>query len=201
MKATGVRYLQFIPCLDPLDTPQGQQNYSLTPELYAQFLCAMLMPGIGTGKPAPISASCLLRYIHLLMGSPAGTCSTTGTCGAYMVVEGSGAVYPCDFFCLDAYKLGTVQNDTLQSLLTGKKMQTFITDAGRSPQSAGSADGSACAAAAASATAMLPTLRSAVTTAKPCKSFLPMRNRACARWSAPFKCTAEKETDSIGQEK
>ena len=53
-------------------------------------------------------------YIHLLMGSPAGTCSTTGTCGAYMVVEGSGAVYPCDFFCLDAYKLGTVQNDTLQ---------------------------------------------------------------------------------------
>ena len=37
MKATGVRYLQFIPCLDPLDTPQGQQNYSLTPELYAQL--------------------------------------------------------------------------------------------------------------------------------------------------------------------
>ena len=41
MKATGVRYLQFIPCLDPLGTPQGQQNYSLTPELYAQFLCAL----------------------------------------------------------------------------------------------------------------------------------------------------------------
>lgn len=41
MKASGVRYLQFIPCLDPLDTPQGQQNYSLTPELYAQFLCAL----------------------------------------------------------------------------------------------------------------------------------------------------------------
>lgn len=50
-----------------------------------------------------------------------------------MVVEGSGAVYPCDFFCLDAYKLGTVQNDTLQSLLTGKKMQTFITDGWQIP--------------------------------------------------------------------
>ena len=202
MKATGVRYLQFIPCLDPLDTPQGQQNYSLTPELYAQFLCAMFDAWYRDWKTSTyISIRLFEDYIHLLMGSPAGTCSTTGTCGAYMVVEGSGAVYPCDFFCLDAYKLGTVQNDTLQSLLTGKKMQTFITDAGRSPQSAGSADGSACAAAAASATAMLPTLRSAVTTAKPCKSFLPMRNRACARWSAPFKCTAEKETDSIGQEK
>ena len=43
------------------------------------------------------------------------------------------AEYPCDFFCLDAYKLGTVQNDTLQSLLTGKKMQTFITDGWQIP--------------------------------------------------------------------
>ena len=42
-------------------------------------------------------------------------------------------MYPCDFFCLDAYKLGTVQNDTLQSLLTGKKMQTFITDGWQIP--------------------------------------------------------------------
>ena len=134
MKATGVRYLQFIPCLDPLDTPQGQQNYSLTPELYAQFLCAMFDAWYRDWKTSTyISIRLFEDYIHLLMGSPAGTCSTTGTCGAYMVVEGSGAVYPCDFFCLDAYKLGTVQNDTLQSLLTGKKMQTFITDGWQIP--------------------------------------------------------------------
>ena len=108
MKATGVRYLQFIPCLDPLDTPQGQQNYSLTPELYAQFLCAMFDAWYRDWKTSTyISIRLFEDYIHLLMGSPAGTCSTTGTCGAYMVVEGSGAVYPCDFFCLDAYKLGT----------------------------------------------------------------------------------------------
>ncbi|MFQ9030793.1 MAG: SPASM domain-containing protein [Waltera sp.] len=50
-----------------------------------------------------------------------------------MVVEESGAVYPCDFFCLDAYKLGTIQNDTLQSLLTGEKMRTFITDGWQIP--------------------------------------------------------------------
>ena len=37
MKATGVRYLQFIPCLDPLGEQRGIENYSLSPELYAQF--------------------------------------------------------------------------------------------------------------------------------------------------------------------
>lgn len=74
MKATGVRYLQFIPCLDPLDTPQGQQNYSLTPELYAQFLCAMFDAWYRDWKTSTyISIRLFEDYIHLLMGSPAGT--------------------------------------------------------------------------------------------------------------------------------
>ena len=73
MKATGVRYLQFIPCLDPLDTPQGQQNYSLTPELYAQFLCAMFDAWYRDWKTSTyISIRLFEDYIHLLMGSPAG---------------------------------------------------------------------------------------------------------------------------------
>ena len=72
MKATGVRYLQFIPCLDPLDTPQGQQNYSLTPELYAQFLCAMFDAWYRDWKTSTyISIRLFEDYIHLLMGSPA----------------------------------------------------------------------------------------------------------------------------------
>jgi Arylsulfatase regulator (Fe-S oxidoreductase) len=46
------------------------------------------------------------------MGAPTGTCSTTGACGSDMIVEGSGAVYPCEFYCLDEYKLGTIPNDS-----------------------------------------------------------------------------------------
>ena len=134
MKATGVRYLQFIPCLDPLGMPQGQQNYSLTPELYARFLCALFDAWYRDWKTSTyVSIRLFEDYIHLLMGGPAVTCSTTGTCGAYMVVEGSGAVYPCDFFCLDAYKLGTVQADTLHSLLANEKMRVFIADGWQIP--------------------------------------------------------------------
>ena len=87
MKATGVRYLQFIPCLDPLGMPQGQQNYSLTPELYARFLCALFDAWYRDWKTSTyVSVRLFEDYIHLLMGGPAGTCSTTGRCGSYMVV-------------------------------------------------------------------------------------------------------------------
>ena len=108
--------------------------YSLTPELYAQFLCALFDAWYRDWRTITyVSIRLFEDYIQLLLGGPAGTCSTTGTCGVYMVVEESGAVYPCDFFCLDAYKLGTIQNDTLQSLLTGEKMRTFITDGWQIP--------------------------------------------------------------------
>lgn len=103
--------------------------YSLSPELYAQFLCALFDAWYRDWKTGVyVSVRLFEDYIQLLMGAPTGTCSTTGACGSYMVVEGSGAVYPCDFYCLDEYKLGTIQNDSLQSLLLGEKMRIFIKD-------------------------------------------------------------------------
>ena len=193
MKATGVRYLQFIPCLDPLGMPQGQQNYSLTPELYARFLCALFDAWYRDWKTSTyVSVRLFEDYIHLLMGGPAGTCSTTGRCGSYMVVEGSGAVYPCDFFCLDASNSEPCKPTPCNRCLPVKKCGRLSRTAGRSPQNVSHADGYTCAAAAASVTVIPPTKRSAATTAKPCKSFSPMRNCACARWPAPCRCIAEK---------
>lgn len=94
MKATGVRYLQFIPCLDPLGEQRGIESYSLSPELYAQFLCALFDAWYRDWKTGVyVSVRLFEDYIQLLMGAPTGTCSTTGACGSYMVVEGSGAVY------------------------------------------------------------------------------------------------------------
>ena len=196
MKATGVRYLQFIPCLDPLDTPQGQQPYSLTPELYAQFCAPCLMPGIGTGKPAPMSASVCLRIIFICLWAarlglapqqaPAARTwswrvaapSTRATFSAWTLTNSEPCkTTPCNR-CLPAKKCGRLSRT-----------------AGRYPQSASNASGSTCAVAAANVTATLPTKYGAVIIAKRCKGFLPTQNRACTKWFALFKCTAEKETN------
>ena len=37
-RRSGLRWLQFIPCLDPLGEERGSNPYSLTPEVYAKFL-------------------------------------------------------------------------------------------------------------------------------------------------------------------
>lgn len=41
LQKTGVGYLQFIPCLDPLGEARGQRHWSLTPRDYGDFLCAL----------------------------------------------------------------------------------------------------------------------------------------------------------------
>lgn len=41
LKKTGVGYLQFIACLDPLGEPRGQREWSLKPKDYGAFLCAL----------------------------------------------------------------------------------------------------------------------------------------------------------------
>ena len=69
MKATGVRYLQFIPCLDPLGEQRGIENYSLSPELYAQFLCALFDAWYRDWKAGVyVSVRLFEDYIQLLMG-------------------------------------------------------------------------------------------------------------------------------------
>lgn len=41
LKKLGGRYLQFIPCLDPVGAPRGAMPYSLLPEEYGHFLCTL----------------------------------------------------------------------------------------------------------------------------------------------------------------
>ena len=134
MKETGIRYFQFIACLDPLNVPRGKEDYSLSSELYGQFLCCLFDEWYRDWKSGSyVSIRLFEDYIHLLIGSPASTCSTTGACGAYLVVEGGGAVYPCDFFCLDSYRLGTVREDSFRAMLSGETMRVFLTDGWKTP--------------------------------------------------------------------
>lgn len=48
-----------------------------------------------------------------------------GQCHCYFVVEGDGSVYPCDFYCMDEYRLGSVR-DTFSELITGETAESFV---------------------------------------------------------------------------
>lgn len=129
LQKTGIRYLQFIPCLDPLGEPRGQRPWSLTPEDYGAFLCALFDEWYRDWEAGRYTSVRLFDdYVHLAMGLPAGTCATSGSCGAYFVVEADGGVYPCDFYVLDQWKLGDLKDTPLAAMGKSERAKHFLAD-------------------------------------------------------------------------
>lgn len=134
LKNLGVSFLQFIPCLDPLDVPRGSMQYSLTPKLYGSFLCGLFDEWYWDWKSGHYTSIRLFDdYIHLAMGLPAGTCATSGSCGAYFVVEGDGTLYPCDFYCLNEWKIGKLGEASLAEYAKSEIETHFLEEGTKHP--------------------------------------------------------------------
>lgn len=127
LKKLGCNYLQFIACLDPLETARGQMPYSLLPEEYGKFLCGLFDAWYLDWKNGSyVSIRLFDDYIHLAMGLPAGTCATSGNCGKYYVSEADGSIYPCDFYVLDQWKLGKIGENSLADIMESPRAAEFF---------------------------------------------------------------------------
>jgi uncharacterized protein len=134
LKSLGVRYLQFIPCLDPLEEERGGMPFSLKPKDYGSFLCGLFDAWYQDWEQGQyMSVRLFDDYVHLAMGLPAGTCSTSGSCGSYFVAEGDGSLYPCDFYVLDEWRLGKVGEAPLEELAGGDRAKEFLAEGERKP--------------------------------------------------------------------
>ena len=49
-----------------------------------------------------------------------------GICSRQWVIEADGSVYPCDFYCLDEWKMGTVQEHTFPELEQRRETLGFV---------------------------------------------------------------------------
>lgn len=129
LKKHGIHYLQFIPCLDPLEEKRGLHPYSLTPEAYARFLCIIFDCWfLDWQRGQYVSIRQFDDYVHLAMGMRAASCANSGRCGGYLVVEGDGGVYPCDFYALDKWKLGNIRENSIEQLMRNEHYQAFVKD-------------------------------------------------------------------------
>lgn len=126
-KKNNFRYQQYIECLDPIGEIPGGQEYSLTPERYAAFL-----KGLFDAWYLDMKAG---RYVYnryfenlmmLLSGRGAESCNLRGVCGVQWVVEADGSVYPCDFYALDEWQLGTVQENSFAEMDQRREELGFI---------------------------------------------------------------------------
>lgn len=126
-RKNGLLYQQYIPCLDPLGEPRGREGYSLTPALYGRFmkdLFDLWYADVTAGRFIYIRH--LENLLGLILGHPAEHCGLMGHCSMQSVVEADGSVYPCDFYVLDRYRLGNLNDVGFPELFEAEKKLGFI---------------------------------------------------------------------------
>ena len=109
------KYLQFIACLDPLDGTRP--DYSLTPESYGTFLrdtFDLYYEAMRANRP--VSVRNFDNYLSILLGRQPENCAMCGRCGTYYLIEGDGSVFPCDFYVLDEWKMGNINDQSFYKL-------------------------------------------------------------------------------------
>ena len=119
--------MQFIACLDPLADERGNQEYSLTPEIYAEFLNTLFdlwYKDLILGREPYIRQ--FDNYIGILLGVEPESCEQRGMCAVQNVIEADGSVYPCDFYVLDDYYLGNLNKNEYLDIYLRRKSMGFI---------------------------------------------------------------------------
>lgn len=126
-KSKGFGFQQYIACLDPLGETCGQREYSLLPKDYGRFLIDLFelwYKDYKKGCQPYIRA--FENYISLLLGMGAESCEQNGVCGYQNVVEADGEVYPCDFYVLDEYKLGNLNEVSMEQIYEKRREMKYI---------------------------------------------------------------------------
>lgn len=128
-KKNGFRYLQFIACLDPLLQEEAVSGgaYSLTPEAYGTFLIRLFdLWAADLREGNYTSVRQFDNYVQMLLGHPPESCDLSGHCAFQNVVEADGSVYPCDFYVLDEYRMGNLNECGFEELKERGKEMDFV---------------------------------------------------------------------------
>ena len=123
----GFSWQQYIACLDPIGKEQGCQEYSLTPEAYGQFLIDLFeLWELDYRKGRQPYIRQFENYIGILMGQTPESCEQRGVCSFQNIVEADGSVYPCDFYVLDEYRLGNLNEDDFETIHRRRRELGFV---------------------------------------------------------------------------
>ena len=125
----GFCWQQYIACLDPVGEKQGQKDYSLSPEAYGQFLIDLFgLWDFDLQKGQQPYIRQFENYVGILLGRQPESCEQRGLCSLQSIVEADGSVYPCDFYCLDEYCLGNLNDDDMGTIIDRLRESRFIQD-------------------------------------------------------------------------
>jgi len=137
LKGLGIRYMQFIPCVEadsvaPSDgrrhkKPDRVAAFSAPAEKLGKFwrkLFDLWLADFKEGIPTT-SIRFFDSVFYHYVGLEPPECALLKECGNYVVIEHNGDVYSCDFFVEPTWKLGNIRDDLLIDLLNSKKQVNF----------------------------------------------------------------------------
>ena len=120
----GVRHMQFIPCIEADASTRKPAPFSVTPEAYGDFLCALFDAWLPEAK-AGISVRLFDGLLQRELTGNSGLCYLDGTCGSCPVIEHNGEVYPCDFFVQPEWRLGSIRTMAFEKLIQRSRARSF----------------------------------------------------------------------------
>lgn len=121
------QYLQFIPCLEPFGQGKGSADYHLPVAEYEKFLIDVFdlwYDDFMAGKM--VSIRHIDNWLSIALGRPPEACNMCGRCSIQWVIEADGAVYPCDFYVLDEWQLGSIGQDSFETMFHSPAARRFL---------------------------------------------------------------------------
>ncbi len=121
-----ISFVQFIPCLKELGE-EAPEPWALSPKRFASFYTRLFrLWSEAFLKGNYVSVKFFDDVLGLLAYRRVTACGLTGNCQNQFVVEADGSVYPCDFFVLDRWKLGSFLENSVKELKGSQKAREFI---------------------------------------------------------------------------
>lgn len=124
-KNSGIKYVQLIPCLPPIQEKTNPIRDLLAP-FWIKFHDMWRKDFVNNIPPFEVRE--FTAIYRGLAGIPVDTCIFPGKCSPQLIVEADGSLYPCDFYVLPQYCTGSILTDTLEDTLHSEGMIRFAKD-------------------------------------------------------------------------
>jgi uncharacterized protein len=120
----GIRFLQFVPCVEKVHGSDEIESFSITPKQYGDFMCRVFDRWLDYGKEK-LSVRLFDSVLSYCLGMGHTECTFGPKCNDYIVIEHNGDAFCCDFFVEEQCKMGNIMETDISELAHGKIKRDF----------------------------------------------------------------------------